>query len=395
MTMLINVKLSAPLWMTAFRPFFLLGTMYALLAIIAWLSILFGWMPFPFKGSAIDWHGYELVFGFLRAILIGFLFTAGQNWTGKTLLKGSSLLLITLLWIFGRFIFLNHQLLAAISFGIDMTADLWIVFLLVKNFHVKGQDRNRIIAYNYVLFFICHLFAGFASFNVIPFEDTLHYVHLAIFLVVLFVMIIAGRILPFFTSAALPEASPKNNVWVEKWNNPLFFVFLASEFIIYWIDSARFGSAILSILLGCLNIYRLAKWDSYKAIRVPILLVLHIAYFWLALGFIFFALYRLNLFPASSAYHLFTIGGLSAFIYGMVTRVSLGHTGRKIIASKLIQFGYVLLNLAVIIRVGMPLISYHKESYLIAGLFWIIAFGIFVSQYFKILFSPRLDGKTG
>ncbi|TGL62938.1 NnrS family protein [Leptospira ognonensis] len=395
MTMLINLKPSATIWMTAFRPFFLLGTMYAFLAMVAWLSILFGWMPSPFKGSAIDWHGYEMVFGFLRAILIGFLFTAGQSWTGKTLLKGTSLLSITLLWILGRFAFLNQQILAAFSFGLDITLDLIILYLLVIAFHAKGQERNRIISYGYFLFFLCHLLAGFASFHVIPMESTLHYVHLAIFILVLFVMIIAGRILPFFTSAAIREASPANHRLVERLIHPLFFIFLAFELIVYWLEMARFGSAILALLLGYLNVYRLSKWESLKAIRIPILFILHISYFWLALGFIFFALFRLNVIPASSAYHLFTVGGLSTFIYGMVTRVSLGHTARQIIASKWTHFAYYLLNAAVIIRVGLPLFSIYKESYLIAGIFWIIAFGLFVCQYIKILISPRLDGKLG
>lgn len=393
--MLNNLRSSATIWMTAFRPFFLFGTIHAFLIMIVWLSILFGWMASPFKNSAIDWHGYEMVFGFLRAILIGFLFTAGQSWTGKKLLTGTSLLSVSLLWIFGRFAYLNQQVLAAVSFSLDMTADLIIVYLLLMAFQTKGQERNRIISYGYVLYFLCHLFAGFASFHVISVDSTLHFVHLAIFLLVLFVMIIAGRILPFFTSAALSEASPANHKLVEKLIHPLFFFFLGFEFIVYWLELARFGSAIIALLLGCLNVYRLSNWESIKARQVPILLILHIAYFWLALGFIFFALFRLNVIPASPAYHLFTVGGLSAFIYGMVTRVSLGHTGRKIIASKWTHFAYYLLNAAVIIRVGLPLFSIYKESYLIAGIFWIIAFGLFVGQYFKILISPRMDGKPG
>ncbi|MDZ4728268.1 MAG: NnrS family protein [Leptospira sp.] len=381
--------------MTAFRPFFLFGSFYSILIILLWLFILFDFIGSPFKSSVINWHAYEMVFGFLRAILLGFLFTAGQNWTGKTLLKGKSLQFVTLLWLLGRFTFIKFNLFASISFGIDMMSDVFVLYLLVPVFMEKGQERNRIIVYAYSLLFIFHLFAGLASFQIISENFVLHFVHLAIFIFLLFIILIAGRILPFFTSAVLKEANPKNNVIIEKLIHPLFFFFLLCEFLLPWFGQLRYISALSAFILAIVHFVRLSNWNSLKSFKISILFILHLAYLWLGFGFLFFSGSRMNLFPESSAYHLFTIGAVSTFIYGMITRIPLGHTGRKIIASFWTKFAYLILNIAMFIRVILPVLSFYKASYAISGILWLFAFFIYMIQFTHILIKPRVDGKMG
>ena len=383
------------IWNTAFRAFFLFGALHSAIMISLWLLNLSGVMHLSFRVNPVFWHSYELVFGFTRAILYGFLFTASQNWVGKTYLKGFQLSVLFFLWFVGRFAAYSlPDFLSASFFAFDIASSLMAVVLFVQNVWIRGQERNRILTYSLVIFLFLHLSAGLNLFSISLFPRPLDSIHLGIFSLISFLVIIGARILPFFTGAVIPNHGIKPNHRLEILL-PYFSVLLVfSELIVIWVPQFRMVSSSLFVVFGVLNLIRLIGWKSWKTISFPVLWILHIAYFWISIGAFIYALSGFGYFPTSSAYHSLTIGAIGLFVFGMITRVSLGHTGRSIVAHPLIVAGYYGLNLAVLSRVFLPLFGYYSQAYWISGLMWVSSFLVFFVFHWKILTLPRIDGRA-
>lgn len=378
---------------TAFRPFFLFGSFYSLFAIFLWVGILIGYFKNPIKIDSVVWHSYEMIFGFARAIIFGFIFTAGQNWTGKTIIKGRNLAFLVFLWLLGRFSFWNLGEFSYIFWGIDVCSNIITLILLFPKFIVKGQEHNRSMLFLSFLFTILHITIGFNIFSERLGNVNLYLIHISLFVVLNFISIIAGRIVPFFTRVVVTNYDYHASETIDEIINQSSFLFLFSELIVFWIEDLTVFAGIFSIFMGIIHLIRFFNWKPWKSVSFPILWILYLGYFWLVLGFFFYGTTHFNIFPTSSAIHMFSIGAIGVFIYGMLTRVSLGHTGRKIVASPLTIFAYFSLNIAVFIRVILPLLHDYKNAYLWSGSLWVVAFLAFVFQYFKILTSPRPDGK--
>ncbi|TGM74814.1 NnrS family protein [Leptospira mtsangambouensis] len=397
------------LWNTAFRPFFWFGSVYGILVIGIWLLVLSNAIANPIQINSIHWHSYEMVFGFSKAIVLGFLFTAVQNWTNSSILKGKNLFFLLLFWTLGRFSMYPLGIVSYLSFGLDISSDLMVIFLLYPKLIVPTQKHNRPILYHYGLFTVFHLLAGFSARSVMDSEKTLLYIHLSIFVILFLILIIGGRVVPFFSGVVIPGYSFKRMPKLETVILYLPFVFYVSliiqgylvnnESIHIDITNINFGSVILlftflvSFTLFVTNLIRYVSWKPWRSYKKPILWILYTGYFWVCLGFLLYSLVSLGYFPVSSAVHSLTVGGIGVFIYGMITRVSLGHTGRSIVASPLTVGAYILLNFAVVVRVFFPLIGKYNLAYHLSGISWILVFVLFVIQYTKILFSPRPDGK--
>ncbi|TGK05631.1 NnrS family protein [Leptospira langatensis] len=384
---------SSALWSIAFRPFFLGAAFHSLFAILVWILILFSVIPSPFLVGGIQMHAYEMVFGFSRAILVGFIFTAGQNWTKTVLIQGKELFFLFALWVLGRFCFLPSQAVSYASLTFDLYFDILVLFYILPPFFKKGQEHNRIVAVLYSIFFFLHVLTAFSFLGAISTEWSMHFVHLSVFSVLQFILLIAGRILPFFSSVAIAGSSPKKFPILEKAIQYGGLLFLGIKSGTYLIPEWNIYAGYFCISFSFLNFVRWYFWEPWKSIRVPILWILHTGYFWLSAGFLYLGLSHLGIFPVSSAYHIFTAGAIGVFVYGMITRVSLGHTGRPMRASKLTVLGYVFINLAVILRVFLPLWNRYREAYSLSAALWIGAFFFFLTQYAGILINPRADIK--
>ncbi|XDD53761.1 NnrS family protein [Leptospira sp. WS4.C2] len=397
------------LWNTAFRPFFWFGSTYGIFVIGFWLLLLSNTVTNPIKINSIHWHSYEMVFGFSKAIVLGFLFTAVQNWTNSSILKGKNLFFLLLFWTLGRFSMYPLGLPSYLSFGLDISSDLMVIYLLVPKLMVPTQKHNRPIVFHYALFTIFHLLSGLSARSVFEPEQTLLFVHLSIFVILFLIMIIGGRVVPFFSGVVIPGYSFKRIPKLESAILYLpfaFYLFKLTQGVLIPstltnIDFTKFNLVTLALILSFLiglslfvtNSIRFLSWKPWKSYKKPILWILYMGYFWVCLGFLFYSLAELGYFPVSSAIHCLTVGGIGVFIYGMITRVSLGHTGRSIVASRLTVFAYVIFNFAVIVRVFFPLFGEYRYAYHLSGMIWILTFLIFLLQYTKILFSPRPDGK--
>ena len=212
-------------------------------------------------------------------------------------------------------------------------------------------------------------------------------------MIVLLILIITGRVLPFFTQAVIPGFTSKQWVWVEKPTIALM-IFIA---VLHQLPTQAWLLSIAYFILTGLQIIRVSGWHNPRVWKIPVLWVLYTGYAWLIVGFALSALSAANIFPANLATHALTIGVIGIFTLGMMSRVALGHTGRPMQTSSSVNLAFILLNLSAVARVFGPVIlpSQYIAWIYLSGSIWILAFLLFAVQYIPILLSPRVDGKPG
>jgi len=380
-----------------FRPLFLACGLFGMLAIPAWLWIhLAGeaiWAPLP----SMLWHAHEMIFGFMVAAIAGFLLTAIPSWTGARGFAGRPLVTLTLIWLSGR---------AALLLG---PGDYWWLALVAELAFLPAlafllappilRERNRNLAMLGVLAALWVADAAFLyAITAVDIELANRSLRVALDIVLLLITIIGGRIVPAFTGNALRGASVP--VSLHSW--PWLERSLIGLMLLNVVASAFYPEASLSgvvaALAAMLHAVRLAGWRSLRIRGNPILWVLHVAYAWLPLAFALKAVALLT--GASFAQfwlHAFGIGAVATMILAVMSRVSLGHTGRALVVARPIAGAYVMLTLSALSRVLLPhtgTIGYDW-AIVIAGLLWTAAFALFVAVYGPILARPRVDGRPG
>lgn len=387
-----------------FRPFFLGAGIYAALAMamwIAWLAAAIMGGPqdwLPIAGSPFAWHAHEMVFGFAAAAIGGFLLTAVPNWTGALPLSGLPLVLLFATWLFGR---LAMGLSAGLPYQLVMAIDVLFLPLLgamaARQLFVRPAPRNVVFLVLVAVLTLCNILfhLGNAGYTA---ADPLAAVRTAILTVILMVSIIGGRIIPAFThnwmhgkqnSAPKPRRSPRLD--------GLALVSLAALVLLETggAPDAVIGAAAMIATLA--NGARLVLWRGIATRSEPIVWVLHVGYAWIVIGL---ALRTLAAFtsavPEAVVIHAFGTGAIGTMILAVMTRASLGHTGRRIVASRTIVSSYYLVTLAALLRVGAPFVDprLHGAALIAAALSWIGAFAIFAFVYAPILTTQRVHTKV-
>ncbi|MFN8576477.1 MAG: NnrS family protein [Candidatus Sericytochromatia bacterium] len=387
-----NNKKYLAIWGLSFRPFFLFGAISSIVLMFIWLGFQRSWFNLVGYYNPVIWHAHEMIYGFSASIIIGFLFTASANWVGKQGINNKKLQILFFTWVLGRmvpFIFKTPNLFASL---IDLSFFPLAIYYLYPYLGIKEQKRNQVF---FILFGL--LFTG----NSLIHLETLGLLNdvsrkglmLGLSTIIMIITVIGGRVFPFFKQKAVENSTVKTIPVIEKlvFFSTFIFILTNTFFEMSYINS------IICIFTGLLHLIRFYFWNPIQTRKVPILWILFIGYFWMTLAFILKGVSIFYEIPVSPSSHLFTIGSIGILIYGMITRVSLGHTGRIIKADKTIILSYILLNLATILRVFIPLISIERYSLAIldSSLLWIIAFSLFVFKYSRILISPRPDGKEG
>lgn len=383
-----------PVFATAFRIFFLACALHAVAFITLWALKLRGIDISMTNAAGVYWHTYEMVFGFSRAAIFGFLFTAGQHWSGKFLLGGSSALTLFLLWLAGRFAFFLPPVFSHAAFAADLGASLFALWRL-KPLLAPQQKHNHAVVYLFVIYLIAQTLAISALFVPVLGENLMHAVRLGLTTVVLLIAVIAGRVLPFFASVVMQGEKPRILPQLEKAVWPGALVAITTFALLPLHPILDKITATVFLALAILHGVRWYYWKPLSSLKIPILAILYVGYLWLVLGFAMLALSFMGLLASSPAWHMFGIGAAGVFVFGMMTRVALGHTGRPIKAMPLALAGYVALNLALVSRVVLPLIGMAEHAYLSAATLWIVSFILYLVKYVPILLQPRIDGKPG
>jgi uncharacterized protein involved in response to NO len=377
------------LFALGFRPFYLLAAILATLFVPLWLMSALGSPLFQPSLPTILWHGHEMIFGFACAVIVGFLFTAGRNWTGLPTPRGHLLALLSALWLAGRLSLLYLPMpLAAV---IDL-AFLPICAVLLGRVLVRARSRR-----NYPLLLILALLTltnlGFhlslAGIINIP---VLSVLHSAVALIATLTTVIAGRIIPNFTANAL-KTSPRQSPRLDQL--AIASTALALQLWAFSINGPL--TTVIALLAAASQIWRCLGWRPAPTWRMPLLWILHLSHAWLIMALLAAGSAAVGLPGDVAVLHLLTVGVISGLILGMITRTALGHTGRLLKAGGFETAAYSLIALAVIARVLPPLLA--PESYrlglMISGTAWSLGFLIYLIRYAPILISPRVDGREG
>jgi uncharacterized protein involved in response to NO len=349
------------LFAAGFRPFFLLAAVWAALAVPVWLAAyVHGYAP---RGPlpALFWHGHEMVFGFGFAAVAGFLLTAIPNWTGRLPVRGVALAGLVSLWLAGRIAMLVPG--AAL---LDLAFPAALILVVARELLAGRNWRNLPMLAALVL-----LLAGNLLFHLGIYDG----LRLGIATLLMLIALVGGRIVPSFTRNWLAKARlapPAPEGALDRVALVVTLLALAA-----WVGRAPFSSWLL-LAAGLALAARLSRWRGLSTVREPLLFILHLGYGWLALGLIL-----LGLDPGSSAaLHALTVGAIGTMTLAVMTRASLGHTGRALVADRLTLAIYVLVTLAALLRVASPFAG--AQAVLVtslAGVAWSAAFATFALHY--------------
>ena len=381
------------LWQLGFRPFYLLAGAFAALSGGLWALQFGGGLPRPYLPGAI-WHAHEMLFGYALAVVVGFLFTAGRNWSGRPTPTGPALAALALLWLAGRVLVLTPFAWPAafVNAAFPLAAAAALAVPLVR-----AQNRR-----NYFLVGLLALI-GLAQFGVhaallgaLPSTGKLagwFGIHIGLDLVLFIIAVIAGRVVPMFTNNGVPGASARRQPQLE-------WLALAGLLAVLAADALGLhGPALAALLALCAaaHLARLLLWQPWRTLRTPLVWVLHAAYLWIVLHLALRAAAELGWVAPSLAAHALTVGAVGGMTLGMMTRTSRGHTARPLRADGYDVTSYVLVQAAAVLRVLLPLVlpAATLPAVLASALCWSAAFALFTLRYWPVLTRARLDGKPG
>lgn len=380
-----------------FRPFFLAAGVYALVGLIAWLWIYTtGVQPLPYQPAQL-WHGHEMLYGFVGAAIAGFLLTAVPSWTSARGFAGTPLILLAALWLAGRLAFAAAAVLPLALVAVCELAFIPALGALLAPPLLRARNRNSpllLVLASIWLTDVVFLYALMRD-DVLLARTTLL---VAVDIVLLLVTVIGGRIVPTFTANALRARGRATDLRSSRWTDGIVIGAMIAVVIVDIIAPWHRVAGAVAAVAALAHAVRLIGWRSWRTLDEPLVWSLHLAYAWLPAGLAMKALYLAgNIAWAAHWLHALTIGVAAAMILAVMTRASLGHTGRPLLASRLIGGAYILLSLAAAMRVFAPPLApgAYRWSVMVAGTLWICAFAIFIVVYTPILVRPRIDGRQG
>jgi uncharacterized protein involved in response to NO len=380
-----------------FRPFFLLAGLYACLLVPAWLYFYahhgapFGALP------RVYWHSHEMIYGFVAAAIAGFLLTAVPSWTGARGHAGAPLCALVVLWLAGR---IAMSAVGALPFWMTVLAELAflpaLAALLAPSLFRSSNRNTPLLAVIGLLWLIDAAFL--VALNNGDAALASRATTLAIDFVLVMVTVVGGRIVPAFTGNALRRRGEAAAVVSRSWLEKTVITSMIAIALIDLLAPNGTLSAVLALVAASAHAARLSGWRSFRARSESILWVLHVAYAWLPIGLALKAFWLLGGVEWAARWqHALTAGVFATMILAVMTRASLGHTGRPLVVSRAITVAYLLLTAGVAIRVFANVLmpDHYVLAMSLAGLAWMLSFLIFVVVYAPILCSPRADGKPG
>jgi uncharacterized protein involved in response to NO len=377
------------LWALGFRPFYLLASAFAALSILLWSLQFTGWLGRPYLPAPI-WHAHEMIFGFALAVVVGFLFTAGRNWSGLPTPTGWPLAALAALWLAARVLVLTPfgWAAAVANAAFPLAAAIAIAIPFVKARNRRNYFFIGLLALMSVVVLGIHLeqlgvlrFPGWAG------------IQLALDVILFIMAVMGGRVIPMFTNNGVPGAAATRKPLVEK-------AALGATLALLAADALQAGGWLLALVASVAGAAHLARWwlwDPLKTLRTPIVWVLQVAYLWIPVHLVLRAAAALGWLAPSAATHALTVGAIGGLIIGMITRTARGHTGRPLQADRYETACYLMVLLAALVRVFVPLLAPAMllQAVVWSAVLWSAAFGLYFVRYWTVLTRPRLDGRPG
>ncbi|MCC6646494.1 MAG: NnrS family protein [Polyangiaceae bacterium] len=377
-----------------FRLFFLLAGAHAVLMLPAWLLTISSKIaPAPHFQPMI-WHAHEMLFGFSTAVVAGFLLTAVANWTNRETLVGAPLAAAGAVWLAGRVVMTAPTPLPGWAIAaVDLAFLPLLAAAIARPIVAAKNHRNLVMVGLLTALWLSNLALHLDALGVVPGARD-RALALALDAVVLMMIVMAGRVLPMFTrnGAGRPEVAGRPGL-----DRAAVAAMLLTMVADVAVADQRVGGA-LAALTAALVAARTWGWGARHTARVPLLWILHVGHAWIVVGLAMRAAFALGgLVSPVLATHALTVGAIGCLTLGMMSRVSLGHTGRPILATRAMSASFVLLVAAALARVVTPIVAEraYRASVHAAGGLWTAAFGLFVLATGPLLLAPRVDGKPG
>ena len=383
------------LFALGFRPFFLLAAGFAAFQVLHWILVYNGLIEDTGHFQGALQHAHEMIFGYVAAVIVGFLLTAARNWTGIPTASGLALAGLTAVWALGRVAMcgvlpLPPFLAALLDMAFLPAAAIALAVPLLR----AGNRRNYPMPMVLLVLAAANAVLHLSALEVIA-EGTERALPLAFGVVALLIVLLGGRVVPAFTANALPQAGVKRNQSLDVAALALTAAVPVSDLLgapLTGLQTALLAAAAL------VNGLRMVNWKPWATRCVPLLWVLHLGYAWIVVYFLLRALEGLGaeIGPAT-ALHALTAGAIGTMTIGMMSRTSRGHTGRALVASPLETMCFGFVTLAALARVFAPLVwpEAYATAVALSATFWFSAFGIFFLILWPRLTRPRLDGRPG
>jgi len=372
-----------------FRPFFLAGAVWAVIAVALWLPVLSGSLALPTAFSPLQWHVHEMLYGYVPAVVAGFLLTAVPNWTGRLPVVGMRLLCLFGIWVAGRIAVLCSQ-----TVGIAASAVIDLAFLaalggVIAREIVAGGDKRNLK----VLVMVVLLFAGNLVFHIEAARDqgTGYGTRIGIAAIVLLIMLIGGRIVPSFTRNWLARRGP-GRLPVPFGRFDMVAMVASGIALAAWIAVPDHrATAGLAAIAAALNVWRLSRWAGERTFKEPLVTVLHIGFAFVPLGFalVALAIARPDLVASTGALHAWTVGAIGVMSLAVMTRASLGHTGQPLTATRPIQAIYAAATLSAIARIVAAFDVMREPMLHTSATLWVLAFSGFIAVYAPLLVRAK------
>ena len=384
-----------PFFRLAFRPFFLGGALFSIVALSVWGSFLLGGWQMAFYTNPFWWHTHEMLFGFGGAIIVGFLLTAVQTWTGIPGVRGWQLACLFLLWLTAR---LGMLLVQEPTMWLTIVDLLWLplsaVMLARPVIKAKGW-RNLLFVPLLLLMAVINgqmHYAAFQADHTLAMQAAVN----GLLLITVLMLVLGGRVIPFFTSVRLGFPQPERLRWLELMALvPAVLVLLAKVSLVP-VNSGLVAAMLL--IASAANAWRLLRWKPWLTLQEPLLWSLHLSYACIVMGLLLLALTPLIGWDDAMALHVLAIGGMGGLILAMICRVTLGHTGRPLqLPDRAVGFARGLPVFSALMRSVLPELvpDLRIGFYFISILLWILAYGTFLIFYGNMLLQKRVDGKPG
>ncbi|WP_341582716.1 NnrS family protein [Marinobacter metalliresistant] len=372
-----------------FRIFFLSMTVLALLAIPLWIMQVNGVISLPLALPGLFWHQHEMLFGFLSAGIAGFLLTAVCVWTQTERTYGTRLVLLWGVWLAGR-------LLLAFGAGLPdwLVHTVNLAFLplvmLDAGWRIWRARQKRQLLILLVLGLLWLMQIGFVT------QLDMTFSYGALIMAMALISIIGGRITPAFTTGWLHQrgldSAAVKTVPALDMTTLFSLILLMVSLVTGW----QTVTGVLAIVAGTLMLVRLAGWKGWLVRKEPLLWILHLSILWVPVALFLLAGTLLAGWPSNAWSHAAGTGAVACLIFGVIARVSLGHTGRPLVLPTGMVTAFIAIHLAALIRVltAFEVISWHP-GISASALLWLFAFGMFLFRYTRVLASPRPDGRDG
>ena len=381
----------------AFRSLFLLATLYAIVIVPLWVASWLGVLPMPtLLGTPIWWHAHEMIYGFAGAAIGGFALTAVAAWTKRPPVAGAPLVLLSALWLTARLLFgLPFPTLLPFAIAADLGYGALLFVLMSREVITARSVRNyKVLVILGLLPVTNALFFGAMIRNT---GWAMNALFAGLWLVVLLINLIGGRVIPGFTRNWLMRQVTEHEREPSTLPPPfdrfdLLTTWLMVAFaLLHVIQAPGRWTAVVGLLTSVLLFVRLARWQGIHTGSEPLVWVLHVAFSWIPLGFLLLSCAELGLVPQTAGVHALTSGAVTTMIIAIAGRAALGHTGRALQGHPVLTSAYVLITVAAICRVAATFGPAARALLAVSAVAWCLGFVCFAWRFVPILTQSKVQ----